>query len=107
MIILEAPQGIAGVWRVTNSTSLGLSSKIRGRVIVWLSEIFIQWNQGLCILVVSASELPVRNHNSFFVSAINYLGVLQAVGRVRSHQPCSSEGEGDRSASLKTSLQWA
>lgn len=41
VIILEAPQGIAGVWRVTKSTSLGLSSKIRGRVIVWLSEIFI------------------------------------------------------------------
>lgn len=76
VIILEAPQGIAGVWRVTKSTSLGLSSKIRGRVIVWLSEIFIQWNQGLCILVVSASELPVKNRNSFFVSPINCLGVL-------------------------------
>lgn len=34
VIILEAPQGIAGVRRVTKSTSLGLSSKIRGRVIV-------------------------------------------------------------------------
>lgn len=64
------------MWRVTKSTSLGLSSKIRGRVIVWLSEIFIQWNQGLCILVVSASELPVKNRNSFFVSPINCLGVL-------------------------------
>ena len=41
VIIWEAPRGIAGVWRVTKSTSLGLSSKRRGRVIVWLSEIFI------------------------------------------------------------------
>lgn len=43
VIILETSQGIAEVWRVMESTSLGLSSIITDRVIVWLSKIFAYW----------------------------------------------------------------
>lgn len=81
VIILEAPRGIAGAWRVTNSTSLGLCSEIRGRALRLgcQLEVFIHQHGVLVCLLVVSCRLKVADQRCtcIFLTRIRYFRRLE------------------------------